>query len=106
MEGRVLKNLLFVVLLVAVSGCVYKPHKIAFYDEDCDVVSRKYVLTKEELHLLMQNDECQDAECITLLLGRSLGIVFAGPISAVISGSFVVVGNTLYWLEKQMKCDG
>ena len=49
---------------------------------------------------------CQDAECVL----ANIAIVTAGVItvsagSFIVSGSVVVVGNTLHWLEQQGFCD-
>jgi len=39
----------------------------------------------------------QSEACFALVVAMSAG-------SAIVSGSIVVVGNALYWLEKQGKC--
>lgn len=43
---------------------------------------------------------CANADCAGVLLVG--GVVSAA--SAVISGSIVLVGNTVYWLEKRGRC--
>ena len=50
-----------------------------------------------EAALVNVTANCQNEECIVALLVPSVA-------SAVVSGSIVIVGNVVYWLEKQGKC--
>jgi hypothetical protein len=68
-------------------------------DADCRIQSRYWTLEAVQVGQL---GSCSGKDCGYLLAG--LGIVAAA--SAVISGSVVVVGNTVYWLEKQGRCPG
>jgi len=76
-----------------VSGCIAYPKKIEYYDYECNIQSRKLLLTAES----MKNLHCGDKACMAAILGVSAG-------SVIVSGSIVVAGNTVYWLEKQGKC--
>jgi len=67
-------------------------------------LSKKLVLAENELHVLRGGDQCRDDECTKLALKRAVGSVFTGPASAIISGTIVVVGNTVYWLQRQINC--
>jgi len=44
--------------------------------------------------------KCSDNGCVAVLLGT--GIVSAA--TAVISGSIAVVGNVVYWVERERTC--
>ena len=86
------------VAAVTTSGCIFYPAKVEYYEARCEAMLRHYELQVEEVGL--RDGFCQsgyEAECLTLVLAVSAG-------SAVVSGSIVVVGNTLYWLERQGKC--
>jgi hypothetical protein len=78
-------------------GCVFVPRTKAVDDSDCKVLSRQWTLEAVQIG---QVGSCGGKDCGYLLAG--LGLVAAG--SAVISGSVVVAGNTIYWLEKQGRC--
>ena len=81
-----------IALSLFVSGCFAYPKKIEYYDFDCNIQARKLVLTAEAVNVRCQHT----ADCMALL-GVSAG-------SVIVSGSIVVAGNTVYWLEKQGKC--
>lgn len=78
-----------VALSLSVSGCYY-PKKIEYYDYECNIQSRKLELTHDQM------SSCGGSACLAALA------VSAG--SAIVSGSIVVAGNTMYWMEKQGKC--
>lgn len=89
-----IKIALVTVITFLLSSCCYYPKKVEFYDEDCQIESKKLVL---EATLVNVTANCQNEECIIALLVPSVA-------SAVVSGSIVIVGNIVYWLEKQGKC--
>lgn len=83
--------------LLLLSSCVYMPETSVRYDPKCGVYERKMTMQPYQVGSLMG---CRDEGCVT-------GLVAAGVISAataVITGSVVVVGNVVYWLEKQGQC--
>jgi hypothetical protein len=83
-----------------VSGCVFYPKKIEYYDSDCEIQARRLVLetkTMKESCPGSSSGNSDDVACLALILAVSTG-------SAIVSGSIVVVGNTVYWLEKKGKC--
>jgi hypothetical protein len=88
--------LLFAALLQA---CVYTTRTHEIYDANCQIYSRHVVLEHTEVTSL---GICRNTtECVSIL-------VLAGAVtaaSAVIAGSIVVTGNTVYWLEKQGRCN-
>jgi hypothetical protein len=78
------------------SGCVFYPKANVNYAADCEATSRRLVLEAKQLGECTGPDA---AACIGSALLASAG-------SAIVSGSIVVVGNTVYWLEKKVQCMG
>lgn len=89
------------VLLLLLNGCVFVPKNIEYYDKDCQQVRQKYVLTSEQVRLYSDSGGCTNKECLHILAGR----VLVTPLSAIISGSIVLVGNAVHWLERTVDCD-
>lgn len=83
--------------VVLLQGCVYIPETTTWYDEQCRIYSKHMTLKAHQMGTI---GNCMHRDCVGIL--AILGAV--GAVSAVVSGSIVVVGNTVYWLEKQGKC--
>jgi hypothetical protein len=95
-----MRLVLIALVCVAFSGCVYTPSVVTRYDEQCDIELKKMELTEHQLSLL-ENSRCMDAlECTATVAVQ----VLAAPVSAVVSGSIVLVGNTIFWMQKQGRC--
>lgn len=94
--ARMLSALLVVVWL---GGCVYLPRTTTAYDEKCGTYQRHMTLEVRQAATLMG---CVNESCVAALV--LFGAVSAA--TAVVSGSVVVVGNMVYWLEKQGQCIG
>jgi hypothetical protein len=84
-------------LLMLQAGCVFAPRTISVYDPDCQITSRQMILQAEQMPVM---GHCRGEECGAMLV--VFGAVSAA--TAVISGSIVVVGNVVYWFEKQNQC--
>ena len=83
--------------VMLLSGCVYMPETTTRYNAECGIYERRMTMQPYQVGSLMG---CQDEGCVT-------GLVVAGvasAASAVITGSVVVVGNMVYWLERQGQC--
>lgn len=85
------------VLLPLVAGCVFLPHTAAVYDSDCEIYEKKMTLEAYQVGTLAG---CRNEGCVALLVAA--GVVSAA--TAVVSGSVVVVGNVVYWLEAKGQC--
>ena len=49
---------------------------------------------------------CLDAECVLAIIAIvTAGVITVSAGSLIVSGSVVVVGNTVHWLEQQGFCD-
>ena len=86
-------------LSLLASGCFYYPKTVEYYDYGCEIQARQVVLKSEALpaYCSAASTQAEATGCLALALGVSAG-------SAVVSGSIVVAGNTVYWLEKRGKC--
>jgi hypothetical protein len=79
------------------AGCIMVPVTHEVYDRDCQVNAHHMTLEAVQVGAIAH---CRGDECAALL-------VFVGATaaaSAVVSGSIVVVGNVVYWFEKQGRC--
>ena len=86
-------------LSLLASGCVFYPKTVESYDPVCEVRTRQMQLKSEVIDGMCGASTHQEAAvgCLVVALGMTAG-------SAVVSGSIVVAGNTVYWLEKRGKC--
>ncbi|BBN83548.1 hypothetical protein PA25_35330 [Pseudoalteromonas sp. A25] len=84
-------------LLTLVSGCIFVPKEITYFNEQCQTFNKKSVLdTKTAVRL----QDCHDHTCSVML--ASAGLVSAA--SLVVSGSIVVVKNIVHWKENRSDC--
>lgn len=82
---------------VLLAGCIFLPQTSSVYNAECEIYERKMTL---EAHQVGALGGCHNEGCVALL-------VVAGVVSAttaVVSGSVVVVGNVVYWLEEKGQC--
>ncbi|MEY4766451.1 MAG: hypothetical protein RI907_3124 [Pseudomonadota bacterium] len=83
--------------LLALQACIVVPCTTEVYDADCHIQTRQMRLEAVQIGMI---GRCSNEGCAAVL-------VFVGATaaaSAVVSGSIVVVGNVVYWLEKQGRC--
>ncbi len=92
-----------VVPIVLVAGCMYQPKLTTYYEEGCTIEFRRMTMTLEQQQQLLYGDvTCSGADhCKALFALRFIVAAAALPVSAIVSGSIVVVGNTIYWLQEQ-----
>ncbi len=84
-------------LATSLGACVFVPETTLRYDPDCGVTQRHMTLKAYQVAAF---GGCRNEGCAELL-------VIAGAVSAtslVISGSIVVVGDAVYWLERRSRC--
>jgi len=77
---------------------VKKPHSLR--DSACGVSTHEYDLKMVQAGVISAS--CDSPECVL-----SIAVVAAAwtGITAIVSGSIVLVGNTIHWLEQQGDCD-
>lgn len=80
------------------AGCVMVPRTTESYDPDCRITTRQMELQPVQIGTLMG---CHNQGCAALLVAAGA----TAAASTVISGSIVIVGNVVYWFEKQGRCN-
>lgn len=83
--------------LLLTGGCVYLPKTTTIYDENCKFLKHHMTLEVQQVATIAG---CSNEACAAALV--VFGAVSAA--TAVVSGSVVVAGNVVYWLEKQGQC--
>jgi hypothetical protein len=96
-----MKALLPLLCVTLLSGCIVVPQTVSAYDAKCDIAYRKKTLAIEQVPLGGPGGglSCNDG-CAPLLIAMAV----IPPASAVVSGSIVVVGNTISWIERRSEC--
>lgn len=79
------------------AGCIVVPRTAEVYDPACRSYVRQMVL---ETTVIGGMGACHNEGCAVML--ASLGIISAA--TAVVSGSVALVGNVVYWVERQGQC--
>ncbi len=90
-------RLVLVTGLGVLAGCIVVPQTQAVYDPDCKVMTHQVTL---ETAVMGGFTHCSGDACAAML--ATLGFVTAA--SVVVSGSIAVVGNAVYWIERQGSC--
>ena len=96
---------------IIISGCIVLPKTVPPEDRECVLVTKSLTIdfytdsdlideAVDEMFDAMASD-CREPECLILL--APLITISIG--SLIVSGSIVVVGNTIHWMEQQGKCD-
>jgi hypothetical protein len=91
------KNLLLALAVTLLSACVYVPRTTEVYDVNCKIVTKEMTLQPMQIARLEQSRGNDGAGFLVLAGATAVA-------SAVVSGSVVVVGNVVYWFEKQGRC--
>lgn len=79
------------------AGCIYLPMTTDVYSPECARTLKHITLTSEQVGAFVV---CDHEACVALLV--LAGVVSAA--SAVVSGSIVVIGKAVYWIENQINC--
>jgi hypothetical protein len=86
--------------MAGLSACyVFTPRSVDGYDSQCDIAYRKLELTVEQHEMLVQG-RCSNRGCTVWIAIN----ILVTPVSAIVSGSMVVVGNTVFWMERKGRC--
>ena len=85
---------LVLILTLNLAACLFVPETKTIKNNDCQLVTKKWSLEFKKADISGR----VDGEILV-----AIGAVAVG--SLVVSGSVVVVGNTIHWLEQQGFCD-
>lgn len=94
---RFFRSTACVLLALLLQACVVVPRTTEQFDPGCRAVVRRMTLEAVQVAAL---GGCANGGCVALL--AAAGATAAA--SAVVSGSIAVVGNVVYWLERQGRC--
>ena len=86
-----------IVAALLLAGCIVVPRTAEVYDPKCRTYVKQIVLETEVIGAI---GGCRNDGCAVML--ASMGIVSAA--SMVISGSVAIIGNVVYWAERQGGC--
>jgi hypothetical protein len=83
--------------VLALQACVVVPQTREVYDPECRTFTRQMTL---ETAVVGGFHACAGEGCAALLVAAGAVTVA----SAVVSGSIALVGNVVYWFERQGRC--
>ena len=95
--SRVLRLVLLGATCWLLSACIVVPRTQEVYDEGCRIHVKQITLEAAQIGHF---GACYNDGCLTLLVATGAVAVA----SAVVSGSIAVVGNIVYWAERQGRC--
>jgi len=95
---------------IPMQNCIFLPKTVPQEDHDCLLATKSMTLHVHTSEALIDEavdemvaaiaSDCHEPEC--LLVVAPIVAVSVG--SLVVSGSIVVTGNTIHWLERQGRC--
>lgn len=84
-------------MALLLAGCIVLPQTEVVYDPECQMHTRQVTLQAAYIGGFQR---CAGDGCVAML--AAAGLVTAA--SAVVSGSIAIVGNVVYWMERQGRC--
>ena len=100
-----------VIIMLLTQSCIVVPKTVPEEKQECLLVTKSMTIdyyTSPELideavdeMINAISSDCNEPEC--LLLFAPLIAISVG--SFIVSGSIIVVGNTIHWIEEQGRCD-
>lgn len=96
LSGKLRRSLAWL-LIPLLPSCIVVPRTVEKYDPECRIVARHMDLEAVQIGYIAG---CSNEGCATLILAAAATVTA----TAIISGSIVVIGNTVYWFEKQGRC--
>ncbi len=98
---------IIMITLFFLSSCVVLPKKVQDDYNDCQLTTRQLTLEvvgdpSETIDVLDQlNTACDNPACMLIVAPY----ITIGAGVTVVSGSIMVVNNTIHWIEKESVCD-
>ena len=74
------------------------PKKTTYYDYQCGETRVKLALNKEQKQLAL------DCNGVGTCLTEVVFLFTAGAVVSIVSGSIVLIGNSINWVEKKVTC--
>lgn len=98
--------LLISFLSLFLCSCAVMPKFTEKFDEKCQTVQKKIELSIESAGMFKDLECSNNKDCKAVFLEEVLASVIIFPVSAIISGSIALIGNTIYWVEEYGQCNG
>ena len=95
-----MRPIVAIALVLIISGCIALPATRDSKHADCDLVTRQMYLEVHGSPGIPGPITYTEADLIVL---AAIPVIFTA--SVVISGSIVLIGNTLHWIEAKGRCD-
>ena len=95
--SAVMTTVMNTVMTIVLTGCIVVPQTQTVYDPECRMHTRQVTL---QAAYLGGFHSCAGEGCVAML--AAVGVVTAA--SVVVSGSIALVGNVVYWMERQGRC--
>lgn len=99
----------FFVLPLLFWGCIFTPSFVTEEGETCQLWTKELELEASSevggaiVEVMMEGfSHCNEPECLLVI---PLAILVPPVTSGIVSGSIVVVGNTIHWVEEQGRCE-
>jgi hypothetical protein len=94
----IVKIIIYCLLSIWLSSCIVYPDTSQEQKQNCELVTKKITLKSEPLIGSDLNCGSNSADCVAAAIAIA-------TVSTVISGSIMVAGNTVHWIEQQGICD-
>jgi hypothetical protein len=91
-----------VMIVLFISACIALPATKEVTNSNCDLVTREMYVDSHTLGNLHNLNGSGNLEAVVVLAAAGL-IIYS--VSWVISGSIVLSGNTIHWLETKGRCN-
>jgi len=85
------------------TSCAVKPTVKSEYNKECRIVQKEVKLSIEQIGSFKAFN-CSNEQCMTQFLAQVAGSAVVFSVSALVSGSIAVVGNSIFWLDEQGEC--
>ncbi|OQY53657.1 MAG: hypothetical protein DRR08_15830 [Candidatus Parabeggiatoa sp. nov. 2] len=102
---------ILVLLSLLTAGC-FAPAILTEKPPECQLATKKLKLTVSKdgslllggiaLEGMLSSHNCHTPECLLII---PLATFAVSATSMIVSGSIVVVGNSIHWIEKQGRCE-
>ena len=106
MDKQIRNLFTFIFFFLFIQSCVYLPETIKDSNLHCKLYTKEYTLNPDnkatDFFMKTNISNCSNDSCLGGLLVAASVI----PVTTfIVSGSIVLVGNTVHWLEKEGTCE-
>lgn len=96
---------LLIALLCMQAGCYFRPALVRVTHPECHVVTQRLTPKLEQRRAVLADESsCADEACQSTATVNAVSSIVLLPVSAVLTGVTVLVGNGVLWVDKQVAC--